>query len=170
MTDNERLRQTAKLGAADWDKISRRAEALMAGHKFGCSEAVVLAFQETLGEYLLLKSAVAMASSFRGGLGGASCLCGALAAGEMVLGSVFGYDGDAEGQQNPDEVKKCRALYQELHDRFREANKAACCRVLTKGLEHDSPERKSQCSRLVRMTAALTGGIIARQAAELPNE
>ena len=161
--NNEKLRSAAELDAADWDKVVSRAEALMASHKFGCSEALLLAFQETLGEEMLPRAAVSMASAFRGGLGGSGCLCGALAAGEMVLGSVFGYEGDANGVQDPEAVKKSRLLFKELHDRFRERFKASCCRVLTKGMDHASPERKTQCTNLVKMTSALTSGIIARE-------
>ena len=162
--DNEKLRHTAKLTAADWDKTTDRAEHLMAGHKFGCSEALLLAFQEILGTNLLPPAAVAMSGSFRGGMGGAGCACGALAAGQMVLGAVFGYYGDAEGRQEPETVKQARDLYREFHDRFREVNGASCCRSLTKGLALEAPERRARCTEIVRAAAALTGGLIAREA------
>ena len=165
MNGNERLRRAAKLSAADWDKMAVRAESLMAGHKFGCSEAVVLTFKEMFEDYFS-EAAVAMSSAFRGGMGGAGCVCGALAGGQMVLGAFFGYHGDATGEQNPEEVKKARVLYNEMHDRFRELNKAACCRVLTKGMDHSSPERKAQCARLVKTAVGIAGGIIARESVE----
>ncbi len=170
MTGANGLRKLAQLSGEDWDRITRRAGDLMAGHRFGCSEALMLAFQEAFGPELLPPAAVAMSSSFRGGMGGAGCTCGALAAGQMVLGSVFGYRGQADGAQDPETVKRARALFKELHDRFRETNQATCCRVLTKGLDHDSPERKENCARLVRVAAALTGGLIAREAALDPTE
>lgn len=163
--NNGRLRRAGKLSAADWDKMAIRAESLMTGHKFGCSEAVLISFMEIFEDYFS-EAAVAMSSAFRGGMGGAGCTCGALAAGQMVLGAFFGYHGNAAGEQNPDAVKKARALYNEMHDRFREMNKATCCRVLTKGMEHNSDERKAQCARLVRTAAAIAGGIIARESAE----
>lgn len=161
----DRLRQLGRLDGNDWDKITLRAAALMAAHKFGCSESLLLAFQEILGPEYLPPAAVAMSSSFRGGMGGAGCACGALSAGQMVLGSVFGYNGDAEGQQDSEAVKKSRELYRELHDRFRDINKSACCRVLTEGLAPHSPESREKCTGLVKAAAALTGGIIAREAA-----
>lgn len=170
MTEENGLRRLAQIPGEDWDRITQRAGGLMAGHKFGCSEALLLAFQEAFGEDLLPPAAVAMSSSFRGGMGGAGCTCGALAAGQMVLGSVFGYHGNADGAQDPETVKRARALFKELHDRFKETSKATCCRALTKGMDHDSPERKENCNRLVRVAAGLTGGIIAREAALDPTE
>lgn len=136
----------------------------MAGHKFGCSEAVVLAFRESFPDHVP-SVAVAASSAFRGGMGGAGCTCGALAAGQIILGLFFGYHGDANGEQDPENVKKSRTLYKELHDRFVQANGAACCRVLTKGLDSTSPVRKNGCLSFVRQTSEVVGEIIARETA-----
>lgn len=163
--DQDRLRRLGRIDANDWDKITLRSAALMAAGKFGCSESLLLAFQEVLGPDYLPPATVALSSSFRGGMGGAGCACGALSAGQMVLGSVFGYQGDAEGRQDPDQVKKARELYRELHDRFQEMNKSACCRLLLEGLTPHSRESREKCIGLVRTAAALAGGIIAREAA-----
>ncbi|MDL2260200.1 C-GCAxxG-C-C family protein [Deltaproteobacteria bacterium OttesenSCG-928-K17] len=158
------LGQAAAISADEWNGVTFRAGELMDSHKFGCSESVVLSFQEALGREILPPQAVAIASAFRGGLGGAGCLCGALAGGQIVLGSLFGYHGDADGQQDAEAVKLGRQLSKELHDRFRDQHKAVCCRVLTKGLTRGSPEAKAQCAALVRTTARLAGDIIAREA------
>ena len=165
MPQNERLKILARLNKDDWDNITARAESLMAAHRFGCSEILLMAFQEKLGEELLPGAAVSMASAFRGGFGGAGCTCGVLSGGAMVLGAVFGYQGDANGEQDPENVARTRAIYKELHDRFREMNKSACCRVLTKGLAPGSPEAKAKCAILVKNGAALVGSIIAREIA-----
>ena len=163
MNENNPGRQkAAALSPADWEQTARRAADLMAGQKFGCSESLMLAFQERLGPETLPTAAVAMSSAFRGGLG-SGCLCGALAAAEMVLGALFGYHGQADGDQNPEAVKQARLLYQEVHDRFRASNKAACCRILTKNMAQGSQERKDNCARLVQEAARLTGDIIARE-------
>ena len=166
--ESRKTKKTVTLNSEDWARITARATALMAGHKFGCSEAVMLAFQETLGRELLPPAAVALASAFRGGMGGAGCTCGALAAGQMVLGSIFGYHGDGEGQQDPEKVKAARQLYQELHDLFKKSHKSTCCRLLTKGLAPNSPESREKCAALAGSAAALTGGLIAREAARIP--
>ncbi len=170
MPHNIILKNLGRLSAAKWDRAVQRAGELMDSHHFGCSEALILAFQEPLGEYLP-DAAVAAASAFRGGLGGAGCLCGALAAGQMILGAVFGYRGGPQGgaERDQEAVARARALFKELHDRFRDEHKATCCRVLTKGLSHEAPERREKCKHLVQSAAALASGIIAREAAEVVN-
>ncbi len=160
---NERLNKLAAVTPEAWEAAARRAEALMAAHRFGCSECLMLAFQETLGPDQLPPTAVAMASAFRGGLGGAGCLCGALAAAEMILSSVFGYHSGPDGQQDLETVKHSRALNQELHNRFREANRSTCCRVLTDGLTPHSPESLRHCTGLVLSAARLLGEILTRE-------
>jgi C_GCAxxG_C_C family probable redox protein len=169
MTNNI-LKALGHVSAADWDKTIKKAGELMDSHHFGCSEAMVLAFQEPLRDYLP-NAVVAAASSLRGGMGGAGCVCGALAGGQMLLGAVFGYRGTVEGgaERDKEATAKARTLFKELHDRFRDEHKATCCRVLTKGLKHDSPERQENCKKLVKSAAALAGGIIAREAAEIVN-
>jgi C_GCAxxG_C_C family probable redox protein len=170
MPTNAILKELGRLSAADWDKTTKRAEKLMASHNFGCSEAIILAFQTAMPEYIP-DALVAASTALRGGMGGAGCVCGALAGGQMVLGAVFGYRGGLEGGATRDveAAAKIRTLSKELHDRFREEHKAACCRILTKGLEHNSPERQENCKRLVTNVATLTGCIIAREAAEVIN-
>jgi len=159
---NTRLEKLAGFGPADWEEISARAESLMAAHRFGCSEAVVLAFQEKMGEDLIPSAAVSIAGAFRGGLGGAGCLCGALGGAEIIMGALLGYQGNADGSQDQEEVKKSRALCKEVHDRFREANKASCCRILTKGFIPGSPEVKAKCTGLVKSAADITGETLAK--------
>ena len=67
MNRNEKLRRAGKISAADWDKIAIRAESLMEGHKFGCSEAVIISFMEVFEDYFS-EAMVAMSSAFRGGM------------------------------------------------------------------------------------------------------
>lgn len=158
--------QAKTLPDLDPEQVSQRAADLMAGGHFGCSEAVVLAFQDALGPDWLPPAAVALSSNFRGGQGGAGCICGALAGGQMVLGSIYGYHGDADGRQDPEAVKAARERSRELHDQFKAQNRAVCCRVLTKNLTPGSPEAKANCVRLVKSAAGLAGGLIGRPGQE----
>lgn len=170
MPTNAILKDLGRLSAAEWDKAVKQAEKLMESHHFGCSESVLLAFQEPLGA-CLPPAVIAASTSFRGGMGGAGCLCGALAGGQMLLGAVFGYHGTIESGPTRDQeaAARARTLAKELHDRFRDEHKATCCRVLTKGMDHNSPDRQAHCKRLVQSAAALAGRIIAREAAEVVN-
>ena len=58
---------------------------------------------------------------------------------------------------------KCQRLTKELHDYFRETCGGTCCRVLTKGKEKNSPERKAQCIKFVEATVEKVAGIIIRE-------
>ena len=54
-------------------------------------------------------------------------------------------------------------LTKELHDFFRETCGGTCCRILTKGKEKNSPERKEQCTKFVAATVKKTAEIILRE-------
>ena len=106
---------------------------------FACSESVIYALRKHF-QIELSDDAIAMSSGFPWGLGGGGCLCGAAAGGTMIIGYFF-------GRTTPGDPKniKCFALTEEFHDSFKKAFGAACCRVLTKGMERDSQERKNHC-------------------------
>lgn len=103
-------------------------------------------------------AAIAMSSGFPWGLGGGGCICGALAGGTMCIGYFF-------GRKTPGDPKinKCFELTKELHDFFRETCGGTCCRILTKGKEKNSPERKEQCTKFVAATVKKTAEIILRE-------
>ncbi|MDO4471121.1 MAG: C-GCAxxG-C-C family (seleno)protein, partial [Bacillota bacterium] len=76
---------------------------------FTCSESVIYAIRKHF-ELNLPDDVIAMSSGFPWGLGGAGCICGALAGGTMCLGYFF-------GRRTPGEpVDKCFQLTQEFHD------------------------------------------------------
>lgn len=116
-------------------------------HKgFTCAEAVMY----TLNKYLDLKldeKSFSMCSGFPWGLGGGGCICGALAGASMIISSKYGRKSFTETRDD-----NCFPINNELHDEFKKANGATCCRVLMKGLPKDSPERKANCSTYVKNT------------------
>ena len=99
-----------------------------------------------------------MSSGFPWGLGGGGCICGALAGATMCIGYFF-------GRRTPGDPKitKCFALTNEIHDSFRDYCGGTCCRVLTKGKEKNSPERKAQCTDFVAFTVKKVAEIIIRE-------
>ena len=144
--------------AIDMDQLRKDAvEIFNAG--FACSESVIYAIRKNFD---LSDDAIAMSSGFPWGLGGGGCICGALAGGTMCLGYFF-------GRKTPGDPKitKCFQLTNELHDYFKETCGATCCRVLTRGKEKNSPERKAQCTQFVSDTVTKVAEIIIR---ELNNE
>ena len=121
---------------------------------FTCSESVIYAIKKNF-ELEMSDNAIAMSSGFPWGLGGAGCICGALAGGIMCIGYFYGRTepGDSRNQL-------CFKLCNELHDFFKENYGAACCRVLTRGMEKQSPERKVHCTKMVSGTVVKTAEII----------
>ena len=99
-----------------------------------------------------------MSSGFPWGLGGGGCICGALAGGTMCLGYFFGrrIPGDPA-------FTKCQEVTKELQDFFKETCGATCCRVLTRGKEKNSPERKAQCITFVEATVGKVAEIVIRE-------
>ena len=124
---------------------------------FACSESVIYAIKKGF-DLDLSDDAIAMSSGFPWGLGDGGCICGALAGATMCIGYFF-------GRRTPgDEIfLKCQRLTKEFHDAFKEHCGATCCRVLTRGKEKNSPERKAQCISFVDFTVEKLAEIILRE-------
>ena len=101
-------------------------EYFKSGHT--CSESIIKwAIDEKLCSQELLK----IATPFSGGMS-CGCLCGAVAAGQMVIGSKF----------SGNEAKQKAFI---LIDEFKKRNKYTCCKLLTQGVEN----RKEHCTKMV---------------------
>lgn len=124
---------------------------------FACSESVIYGIRKHF-EIDLSDDAIAMSSGFPWGLGGGGCICGALAGAAMCIGYFF-------GRRTPGDPKinRCFELTNELHDKFKAANGATCCRALWIGLEKNSLERKEKCTEIVVETVKITAEIILRE-------
>ena len=106
---------------------------------YSCSESMI---KWAIDEGLVSEELLPVATSFSGGMGN-GCLCGAVAGAQMIVGSQFG----RENKTGNDTIARIKA--KELIKRFMETHKATCCRVLTRGLEMGSPERKAHCTNMV---------------------
>ena len=129
------------------DCIATRAENLFLTRQLQCAEAVMVVLNQGLGGDLPRELAVRLASALPEGLGQRGCLCGALNGGALALGLFLGRSGP--GYRNGTTVRKAVG---ELHDQFKTAYKATCCRVLTKSLVYGSNDHFRHCAR---MTAAM---------------
>ena len=139
------------------DTIKNKAENYYSSGDFYCSEAIVKTIKDEL-ELDISESAVAMASGFPVGIGGAGCLCGALTGGVMILGAVFG-----RTKPGHKRVDKTMELSNELHGIFKEKHGCTCCRVLTKGMKLGSKKHMEQCVFFTGEMAVETVKIIARE-------
>lgn len=112
---------------------------------YSCSESMIKA---AVDEGLVSKELLPAATSFSGGMA-SGCLCGAVAGCQMVIGAMHGRnDMDRDGQ-------KARGLAKEFVEKFKAKNKFTCCKALTSGMEHHSPERKAHCTKIVEDAATI---------------
>ena len=104
---------------------------------YSCSESIIrAAIDEGLCDPVLLSCA----TSFSGGMS-SGCVCGTVAACQMILGFNYGRDNIRDNEVCAREKAK------ELVDKFKEKNKVTCCRILSGGLE--GAARKERCSKYV---------------------
>lgn len=106
---------------------------------YSCSESIV---KEAIDKGLCDKSLLSVASSFSGGMGN-GCLCGAIAGAQLVIGALYG----RENKNNNE--PQARALAKKFIEDFKATHKVTCCKILSKGFEFNSPERKQHCTNFV---------------------
>ena len=140
----------------DLEKLQKDAVDIF-NQGFACSESVIYAIKENF-ELDMSDDAIAMSSGFPWGLGGGGCICGALAGATMCIGYFFGRKAPGDPK-----VKRCFDLTAEFHDAFKNEFGATCCRVLTKGMEKHSQERKNHCMEMVSFTVEKVADIIIRE-------
>lgn len=133
-----------------------RKEAAMANftNGYNCSQSVVLAFADLLpvDRENLLK----LSSSFGGGIGRLREVCGSFSGIAIILGLLYGYDGNESG----DVKKEHYARIQELAHKFEERNGSIVCReLLGLNVKHDEPvpEKRSEEYYKKRPCAELVG-------------
>lgn len=147
------------------EEISRlcgeRAENIYTARGYCCAEAVIVAldgaFRGGLGE----ETAARLGSGFCHGLGGAGCLCGALAGGEIIVALYLGPRGPGGMEKKAFQKEVAR----ELHDRFRQRFAATCCRVLLKRRKQETGA--ASCLELTAGAAEIVAGLLLAQRPEL---
>ena len=125
---------------------------------FACSESVIAAIRDAL-ELDIPDSAIAMSSGFPWGMGGAGCLCGAVAGGAMCIGFLY-----RRSTPGDPKINRCFELTKEFHDKFKKEFGATCCRILIKDYpDRNSPERKCHCIEMVKFTVVAVAEILIRE-------
>ncbi len=104
---------------------------------YSCSESIIQAY---IDEGLCPIELLPCATTFSGGMS-SGCLCGAIAAGQIILGHHFGRNNKFKNEVS------ARVKAAKLIEEFKKRNKVTCCRVLSAGL--DGSARKEHCSKLV---------------------
>ena len=104
---------------------------------YSCSESIIKAAAD---EGLCDNSLISVATSFSGGMS-SGCLCGAVAASQIIAGFHFGRNNSFGNEVSARE----KAAF--IVEEFKKRNKLTCCRVLSAGLT--GVERKERCSKYV---------------------
>ncbi len=105
---------------------------------YSCSESIV---KIAVDKGLCSEDLLPVATSFSGGMS-SGCLCGAVAAAQMILGYNFG----RENKMSNEVIVRQKA--KAFVDEFKVRNKVTCCKILTHGLE--GMERKHHCCKMVQ--------------------
>ncbi len=107
---------------------------------YNCCQAVVLAFCEEAG--IDKETALAISSSFGGGIGRLREVCGAVSGMCIIAGKMFGYTTPDGGSAKADHYK----LIQDMANEFTKKNGSIICKTLT-GLDkttHIPDERNKE--------------------------
>lgn len=116
-----------------------------------CGESVIAALWDAFRPDFPRELAVAAGAGLGRGIGGSGCVCGALNGGVAFIGLVTA------------DKARAKPLVSELHDAFRDGTGrgVTCCRVLTRGMEWGSAERRAQCQRFCALAAGEAARILA---------
>ncbi|WP_419661190.1 C_GCAxxG_C_C family protein [Desulfosarcina variabilis str. Montpellier] len=144
--------------------IADRARNLYLTRQMLCTEAVLAALNQGLGGGLTDTQATAMAAPFCIALGDSGCLCGALSGAVMGTGLLLGKDGAYRKR------KGMRDSARQLHDQFKLAHGATCCRVLSKKVKHDSKAHFDQCAGLTARAAEMAARLVLEKRPELAGQ
>jgi len=106
---------------------------------FSCSESVLKA---AIDKNLINEHLLPVGTVFSGGIS-SGCLCGAIAACEIIIGAT---KGRCSLEQSPAEAKTLAA---EFISQFKSKYGATCCRVLTAKYDFASKDRKEHCAEMV---------------------
>lgn len=141
--------------------VRKRAQNLYLSRQMLCAEAVVASLNHGLNGGLSDDQAMAVAAPFCVALGESGCLCGALSGAVLASGLFL-------GNRRPQRRRRLmRRSARELHDAFKAANGATCCRVLTRKVRHDPKAHFRQCAELTAQAAEMAARMILRQKPDL---
>lgn len=114
---------------------------------YNCVEAFVKAFAE-LNSYKQDPGIVKFATGFGGGIGGTNCeTCGALTAGILVIGGLYGR------MQPEDNAIMAYELSREYRKAFLKEFNETCCKKLLESL--GKQENKMKCKKLTSKSAGI---------------
>ncbi|MCB2192776.1 MAG: C-GCAxxG-C-C family protein [Deltaproteobacteria bacterium] len=142
--------------------VGAKAQELFFNGRMLCAPAVLTALNQGLGGKLDQAVVNNLTAGLVEGLGGAGCLCGAVAGACMGLGLFLG-----AGKEGGRSSRRVAAASHELHDAFKAERGSTCCRVLSKKVKHDKKAHFAQCAELSGLAAELACRALLEQRPEL---
>jgi C_GCAxxG_C_C family probable redox protein len=155
-SDNHDLQAEALIA-----QIKKRAGNLYQTRQLLCTEAVVVTLNKAFNGGLSDAQAVAVAAPFSISMGDSGCICGALSGAVLACGLLVGNDHPYRHRQT------MRKSARQLHDAFKTANGATCCRVLSRSVRHDRQAHFQQCAKLTANSSEMAARLILYQRPEL---
>ncbi len=137
------------------------ARELYVSRRMLCAEAVVAALNRELGGGLSEDQALALGAPFCVAMGDSGCVCGALSGAVLASGLFLGED-DPRSRR-----RRMRRGGRRLHDEFKAAHGATCCRVLTRKVKGDRKAHFDQCAEFTAQAAASAARLILEKRPEL---
>ena len=157
LKDEEHTSAARKL-AAD---LKAYAQNLYETRQLLCAEAVLVSLNKGLNGGLTEQQAVAMAGPFCVAMGDSGCLCGALSGAVLGAGLFIGKNNSYAHR------KEMRESGLVLHNAFKSANGATCCRVLSKKVKHDKKAHFQQCAGLTADATEMAALLILKKRPDL---
>jgi len=137
----------------------QRAANIYTARSYCCAEALLAALHRGFNSEITEENAARLGSGFCHGMGGAGCVCGALAAAQMMIAWFLG-----PRQPQGMSKKEFSPLAQGLHDQFKERFGATCCRTL---LKRRKEQKGAECKELTAGAAEMAASLILAQRPEL---
>jgi len=143
-------------------QIKERAGNLYRTRQLLCAESLVVTLNKAFDGGLSDDQAIAIAAPFSAAMGDSGCICGALSGAVLACGLFVG------NNQPYRHRKQMRHSARQLHDAFRAANGATCCRVLSGNGRCDSHQtRFLQCANITENAAEMAARLILSERPEL---
>jgi len=142
-------------------QLKERSRNLYLSRRLLCSEAILVTLNSGLNGGISEDQAVGMAAPFAIAMGESGCLCGALSGGVLACGLFIGSNGPYRHRW---EMRGCA---RELHDSFKKANGATCCRVLSRKVKHDKKAHFLNCADLTAEATGMAARLILQKRPEL---
>lgn len=145
------------------EQIRDRAKHLYVTRQLLCAEAVMVTLNQGLEGGLTKEQAIAMAAPFSVAMGGSGCMCGALSGAVMGCGLILGSTSRSGRTAG-------RGHARTLHDAFKAAHGATCCRVITRKVKQDPKAHFQQCAEVTARAAEMAARLILSRRPELVSE